>query len=140
MSADVARVAFLVSETCATFAAHASPTPQCAHGPFPTDLGTQLPIPLYFCPRAADGRGLCCLPVAPYQANRPTLNALTSFFLLLVPQTGEAFAAAADAYLRVGLSRGVPSLFADVRPLLRDEAKRVTLLRRVMGYKESLER
>jgi peptide alpha-N-acetyltransferase len=40
---------------------------------------------------------------------------------------GAAFAAAADAYVRRPLARGVPSLFADLRPLYADAAKAAAL-------------
>ncbi|KAG2432388.1 hypothetical protein HYH02_012960 [Chlamydomonas schloesseri] len=55
-------------------------------------------------------------------------------------KVGDAFKAAADAYLRRGLSRGVPSLFVDVRPLLDlpDTAKRDTLLGLVESYRDAL--
>lgn len=36
---------------------------------------------------------------------------------------GEAFTAAADGFVRRYLSRGIPSLFSALRPLLRDPAK-----------------
>ncbi|KAG2502223.1 hypothetical protein HYH03_000709 [Edaphochlamys debaryana] len=51
---------------------------------------------------------------------------------------GDNFVAAADAYLRGGLTRGVPSLFVDVRPLLAGPVKRVALQRLVEGYRDSL--
>lgn len=57
-----------------------------------------------------------------------------------MPQVGDAFRAAADAYLRVGLTRGVPSLFVDVRPLLGDGAKAACLQQLVEGYRDSLKR
>ncbi len=57
-----------------------------------------------------------------------------------MPQVGDAFRAAADAYLRMGLTRGVPSLFVDVRPLLGDGAKAACLQQLVEGYRDSLKR
>eukprot|EP00887_Chlorella_sp_A99_P007802 scaffold20.g7802.t1 len=41
--------------------------------------------------------------------------------------SGDAFAAAADAYVRRPLSKGVPSLFSDLRPLYADPAKAAAL-------------
>jgi N-alpha-acetyltransferase 15/16, NatA auxiliary subunit len=42
-------------------------------------------------------------------------------------QEGEAFAAAADAYVRRFLERGIPSLFTDLKPLYQDAAKAAAL-------------
>lgn len=52
---------------------------------------------------------------------------------------GDAFKAAADAYLRRGLTRGVPSLFVDMRPLAdADPAKRDVLLALAESYRDAL--
>ncbi|GIL62302.1 hypothetical protein Vafri_16585 [Volvox africanus] len=53
-------------------------------------------------------------------------------------KVGEGFKAAADAYLRVGLTRGVPSLYVDVRPLLSDLTKAETIQQLVESYRDSL--
>lgn len=41
--------------------------------------------------------------------------------------TGDAFAAAAEAHMRRFVCRGIPSLFADLRPLLADAGKAAAL-------------
>ncbi|KAG2439621.1 hypothetical protein HXX76_004973 [Chlamydomonas incerta] len=54
-------------------------------------------------------------------------------------KVGDAFTAAADAYLRRGLTRGVPSLFVDMRPLAdADPAKQAALLRLAESYRDAL--
>ncbi|EFJ53230.1 hypothetical protein VOLCADRAFT_55571 [Volvox carteri f. nagariensis] len=53
-------------------------------------------------------------------------------------KVGDAFKAAADMYLRVGLTRGVPSLYVDVRPLLADPVKRDTVRQLVESYRDTL--
>ncbi|PNH10937.1 N-terminal acetyltransferase A complex subunit nat1 [Tetrabaena socialis] len=55
-------------------------------------------------------------------------------------KVGESFRAALDAYLRRGLTRGVPSLYVDVRPLMADPAKRQVVQELVEGYRDSLRR
>lgn len=49
-------------------------------------------------------------------------------------QTGDEFVAAADAYVRRFISRGIPSLFSDLRPLYVDPAKADTLQTLFEGY------
>lgn len=52
--------------------------------------------------------------------------------------TGEAFRAMTDAYLRKGLSKGVPPLFVDMRSLYVNEEKVKCIEELMLGYVESL--
>ena len=51
---------------------------------------------------------------------------------------GDGFLAAADAYVRRPIRKGVPSLFADLKPLYADAAKAGLLEQLMTGYLEAL--
>lgn len=54
--------------------------------------------------------------------------------MVLGLQTGDEFIAAADAYVRRFISRGIPSLFSDLKPLYVDTAKAQALQTLFEGY------
>jgi N-alpha-acetyltransferase 15/16, NatA auxiliary subunit len=53
--------------------------------------------------------------------------------------SGEEFRTRVDAYIRVGLDRGIPSLFADVKSLYKDQEKRQVIGEVVEAFKKSVE-
>jgi tetratricopeptide (TPR) repeat protein len=56
------------------------------------------------------------------------------FLLCVCLQTGDEFVAAADGYVRRFISRGIPSLFSDLKPLYADPAKAAALQSLFEGY------
>lgn len=52
--------------------------------------------------------------------------------------SGEEFRSLADTYVRRYLTSGIPSLFADLKPLYRDAAKAATLQQLFHGYLDAL--
>ncbi|CAG0879709.1 unnamed protein product [Darwinula stevensoni] len=52
--------------------------------------------------------------------------------------SGKQFEQAVDAYLQVSLTKGVPPLFVDLKPLFKDKEKVQAIERLVMGYCDSL--
>jgi peptide alpha-N-acetyltransferase len=54
--------------------------------------------------------------------------------------TGRAFETLVDEYLRRSLTKGVPPLFLDLKPLYADAEKAKTIERLVLGYVESLKK
>lgn len=57
---------------------------------------------------------------------------------LCVLQAGAEFVAAADAYVRRFISRGIPSLFSDLKPLYADTTKAAALQELFEGYAAAL--
>lgn len=53
-------------------------------------------------------------------------------------QEGDAFLTALDAHMRRYLSRGIPSLFVDIRPLFREPAKLAAAESLAESYADSL--
>ena len=78
---------------------------------------------------------------AQYQAwtkAHPRSNAYRRILLDVFGGDDPAFAPAVDAYLKRGLKRGVPALFSDVSPLLRNPAKAATISGLIASYVPAL--
>lgn len=66
-------------------------------------------------------------------------RALVPQRILLTVTTGEKFETLIKKYLHRGLKKNIPSLFVDIKPLYKDDAKRERIQSIVEDYRVELE-